>query len=65
MDQANIQQQVEQFLKSLDVPGFIIFGYKTKENQFSIVSSYNEMPTNAAIKGLSRVLAEFTERALP
>ncbi|HLD63573.1 MAG TPA: hypothetical protein VI913_01620 [Candidatus Peribacteraceae bacterium] len=65
MDQANIQKQVEEFLKSLGVPGFIVFGYKTEKDQFSIVSSYNEMPTNAAIKGLSRVLAEFTERALP
>ena len=65
MDQAKIQKQVEAFLKSLGMPGFIIFGYRTDDNEFAIVSSYNEMPTNAAIKGLSRVLNEFIERVIP
>ena len=64
MQESEIQEKVEQFLHELGVPGFIVFGYQKTDNEFSIVSSYNEMPTNAAIKGLSRVLHEFTERAL-
>jgi hypothetical protein len=65
MDHAHIQKQVEEFLRSLGVPGFIVFGYKTSKDEFAIVSSYNEMPTNAAIKGLSKVLSEFIDRTLP
>jgi hypothetical protein len=64
-DHDSVQQRVEQFLKQLGQPGFIVFGYKTDDNQFAIVSSYNQMPTSAAIKGLSKVLHEFIERTLP
>lgn len=64
MDQSEVQQRVEAFLKDLGVPGFIVFGYKKKDDTFEIVSSYNEMPKNAAIKGLSRVLNDFIDRAL-
>lgn len=64
MDQSDIQQKVEAFLKELGVPGFIVFGFMKEETQFEIISSYNQMPTNAAVKGLAKVLHEFTDRAL-
>lgn len=59
---ATIQKKVEEFLKNLDVPGFIVFGYKKSDATFQIVSSYNQMPKIAAIKGLSKVLNEFIDR---
>jgi len=59
---AVIQKKVEEFLKNLGVPGFIVFGYKKSDETFQIVSSYNHMPKIAAIKGLSKVLHEFIER---
>ncbi len=59
---AAIQKKVEEFLRTLGIPGFIIFSYKKDDNRFQIVSSYNQMPKVAAIKGLSKVLHEFIER---
>lgn len=57
-----IQKKVEDFLKNLGVPGFIVFGYKKSDETFQIVSSYNHMPKIAAIKGISKILHEFIER---
>jgi hypothetical protein len=59
-----IQQKVEEFLKTLGIPGFIVFAYKKDEKNFQIVSSYNKMPKVAAVKGLSKVLYEFVDREL-
>jgi len=68
MDQKEIQQKVEAFLATLDVPGFIVFGYQNAEEgetkHFNIISSYNKMPANAAIKGLSQALNDFVHRTL-
>jgi hypothetical protein len=61
---AVIQKKVEEFLKALGIPGFIVFGYKKDDQNFQIVSSYNKMPKIAAVKGLSKVLHEFVEREL-
>lgn len=64
MNDQEIQNKVEQFLKSLDQPGFIIFGYKKDKDKFQIVSSFNQMPKVAAVKGLSKVLNDFVQREL-
>jgi len=64
MDDQEIQKKVEQFLKSLGQPGFIVFGYKKDKDQFQIVSSFNQMPKVAAVKGLSKVLNEFVQREM-
>lgn len=64
MDNDEIQKKCEQFLKSLDVPGFIIFGWKKDEQEFGLVSSYHEVPANAAIKGLSWALNDFISKTL-
>ncbi|MFA6259783.1 MAG: hypothetical protein WCX29_04235 [Candidatus Peribacteraceae bacterium] len=64
MDDKEIQQKVEAFLKSLDQPGFIIFGYKKESDTFQIVSSFNQMPKIAAVKGLSKVMNDFVQREL-
>ncbi len=69
MDNEAIQKKCEAFLKELGVPGFIIFGWQKKEAmpegaQFGIVSSFHEMPVNAALKGLSWAMHDFTNRLI-
>lgn len=69
MDQKAIQKQVEDFLASMGTPGFIVFGYiepgqNTEKPRCSIVSSFKDMPANAAVKGLSKVLSDFSNQAL-
>jgi hypothetical protein len=71
MNQDRIKDQVEKFLQGMGTSGFIIFGYiepqdkESKNPRCTIVSSFKDMPTNAAIKGLTKVLADFSEQALP
>jgi hypothetical protein len=70
MDNAEIQRKCEAFLKELGVPGFIVFGWKKDEvdaaghSQFGVVSSFHEMPVNAALKGLTWALHDFTNRLM-
>lgn len=64
MDQEDVQKKVEAFLQSLDVPSFIVFGYKKTEKEFGVVSSHHQMPPNAAIKGLSWALNDFINKSL-
>jgi len=71
MDQKEIQQKVEAFLKELGVPSFIVFGWQKsqpqkedKKAQFGIVWSHHKMPPQAAIKGMSWALNDFIARSL-
>lgn len=64
MDQDEVQQKVEAFLKELDVPSFIVFGWKKTDTEFGVVSSHHEMPPNAAIKGMSWALNDFIGKSL-
>ncbi len=64
MDQDAIQKKCEQFLRDLGAPGFIVFGWKKSADEFSVVSSYHEIPPNAAIKGLSWALHDFIGKTL-
>jgi hypothetical protein len=64
MDQQEIQKKVEGFLKELGVPSFIVFGWKKGEKEFGVVSSYNKMPPNALIKGMSWALHDFINKSL-
>ena len=64
MDNAEIQKKCEQFLKELNVPGFIVFGWQKADNQFGVVSSFHKMPVNAALKGLTWALNDFTNKLL-
>ena len=58
----DIQRKCEAFLKELGVPGFIVFGWQKADQQFGVVSSFHEMPVNAALKGLSWALHDFTNK---
>ena len=68
MNNDEIQRKCEAFLKELGVPGFIVFGWQkeakpdSNQTQFGIVSSFHEMPVNAALKGLSWAMHDFTNR---
>lgn len=64
MDQEVIQKKCEEFLAQLGVPGFIVFGWKKSNDEFSVVSSYKETPPHAAIKGLSWALNDFINKSL-
>jgi hypothetical protein len=64
MDNEEIQQKCDEFLRVLGVPGFIVFGWKKNEEEFGLVSSYHEVPVNAAIKGLAWALTDFINKTL-
>ena len=69
MDNAEVQKKCEEFLRSLGVPGFIIFGWKKgeaeepKKAEYGVVSSYHQIPKEAAIKGMTWALADFVKRS--
>jgi hypothetical protein len=64
MDQADIQQRIETFLKELKIPGFIVFGYRKNDQEFGFVYSLHQMPTNVFVKGMSWALHDFVQRSL-
>lgn len=64
LGQDMIQKKCEEFLAQLGVPGFIIFGWQKKNDEFGVVSSYRNMPANAAIKGVSWALNDFINKSL-
>jgi hypothetical protein len=69
MDNAEIQKKCEAFLKSLGVPGFLVFGWKkspsanSEQAEFGVVSSYHQMPKDAAIKGMTWALHDFVNKS--
>ena len=69
MDNAEVQKKCEDFLRSLGVPGFIIFGWKKGEPvqgqqaEYGVVSSYHQVPKEAAMKGMTWALADFVKRS--
>ena len=69
MDNAEVQKKCEDFLRSLGVPGFIIFGWKKgaaekgQQAEYGVVSSYHQVPKEAAIKGMTWALADFVKRS--
>lgn len=60
----DIQKKCERFLAELGVPGFIIFGWQKDDKSFGVVSSFHRMPVNAAVKGMTWALHDFTNRSL-
>lgn len=62
MDQPEIQQKVEAFLKDLGIPGFIVFGWKKNDREFGFIYSLHQMPPNVFIKGMSWALHDFVQK---
>lgn len=63
-DNAQVQKKCEEFLRQLDAPGFIIFGWEKDDESFGVVSSFHKMPVNAALKGITWVLNDFVNKSL-
>lgn len=64
LDNDQIQAKCEQFLRELGIPGFIVFGWQKTDQQFGVVSSFHEMPVNAAVKGMTWALNDFVTKSL-
>lgn len=64
LDNDAIQQKCEEFLRQLGIPGFIVFGWQKDDAQFGVVSSFHEMPVNAAVKGMTWALSDFVNKSL-
>lgn len=64
MDHAEIQQKCEALLRELNVPSFVVFGWRKNDTEFGVVSSYHDMPANAAVKGMSWALHDYINRTL-
>jgi hypothetical protein len=64
MDQQDIQKKCEALLQELEVPSFVVFGWKKNDKEFGVVSSQHQMPPNAAIKGMSWALNDFISKNL-
>lgn len=64
MDNAEIQKKCEAFLRELNVPSFIVFGWKKQDKEFGVVSALHEIPPNAAIKGMSWALNDAIGKSL-
>lgn len=64
IDNDAIQRKCEAFLQELGIPGFIVFGWQKNNEQFGVVSSFHEMPVNAAVKGMTWALNDFVSKSL-
>lgn len=64
LDNDAIQEKCEEFLRQLGIPGFIVFGWQKDNAQFGVVSSFHEMPVNAAVKGMTWALSDFVAKSL-
>lgn len=64
IDNDAVQKKCELFLQELGIPGFIVFGWQKTDDQFGVVSSFHEMPINAAVKGMTWALNDFVGKSL-
>jgi hypothetical protein len=52
MNTADIQKQCETFLKSINVPAFIVLGFQGDPENVQMVYSLKDMQPKAVLKGL-------------
>ena len=64
MDNKEIEEKVKEFLNSLGVSSFIVFGWQKNEKEFGIVSSQHKMPSKAVIKGMSWALNDYISKSI-
>lgn len=64
IDNNEIQVKCEKFLHELGIPGFIVFGWQKDGQQFGVVSSFHQMPVNAAVRGMTWALNDFVTKSL-
>lgn len=68
MNEEEVRNKCEAFVKSLGMPCFIVFGWEKEvdeeQKQYGMVSSYHEMPTPAVIKGMTWALSDIVNKGL-
>ncbi len=62
MDTALIQKQCEEFLKSIDVPAFVVIGFQTDKENTQMVYSLKDMPLKGFVKGLTHILNDLISK---
>lgn len=62
MDTKEIQRQCEAFLKSIDMPGFIVLGLQTDPENTQVTYSLKEMPLKGAVKSLTHTLNDLISK---
>lgn len=62
MDMKKIQEQCNQFLQGLGVPGFVIIGIAQDNEKVSMVYSVHKMPTKGLIKSMTKALNDFVQK---
>jgi hypothetical protein len=62
MNTSEIQKQCEQFLSSINCPGFIILGFQTDKDNTQVVYSLKDMPLKGAVKGITHTLNDLIGR---
>lgn len=56
MNTADIQKQCEAFLKSINVPAFVVLGIQSDPENVQMVYSLKDMPLKFVVKGITHML---------
>lgn len=61
MDDAQIQQKCEEFLKQIDVPGFILFGRQQPDGETVVTYSIHKITLKSALLGMLSTVTDLTK----
>ncbi|MCK5020401.1 MAG: hypothetical protein KAS32_25420 [Candidatus Peribacteraceae bacterium] len=70
MQEDEVRNKCEEFVKSLGMPCFIVFGWEKsedsgeKQKQYGMVSSYHKMPVPAVVKGMTWALTDIVNKSM-
>ncbi len=64
MDDAVIQKLCNDFLQSLGVPGFVVFG-RQDEDQWKVTYSLHKMPIKTAVRGMLTTVDQMIQQNVP
>lgn len=62
MDTAEIQKLTEEFLRSINMPGFVVLGFLNDPDNTQVVYSIKDMPLKGVVKGLTTTLNDLMGR---
>jgi hypothetical protein len=65
MDDAAIQKKCEEFLKEIDVPGFILFGRQEDDGSCTVTYSVHKISLKNALLGMLTAVTDLIKRTLP
>ena len=65
MDNSEIQKKCEAFLKSLDLPGFILFGRQEENGSCTVTYSVHKINMKSALLGMLSAVTDLIKRSLP